>query len=65
MKKWDWWYSFQTVRVIIQSIGRSIRHQKDYAKTYILDSCWENFYRDNYKLFPETFIKSYSIYKKT
>ena len=22
MKKWDWWYSFQTVRVIIQSIGR-------------------------------------------
>ena len=64
MKKWDWWYSFQTVRVIIQSIGRSIRHQKDYAKTYILDSCWENFYRDNYKLFPETFVKSYSVYKK-
>ena len=40
MSKWKWWYSTQTLRTIIQSIGRSIRSEKDSAVTYILDEDW-------------------------
>lgn len=38
MHKWDWWYNTQTVRTIVQSVGRSIRCETDVATTYILDS---------------------------
>ena len=31
MKKWNWWYSFETVKTIVQSIGRSIRSETDHA----------------------------------
>lgn len=41
MNKWKWWYSTQTLRSIIQSIGRSIRSKDDIAITYILDKDWE------------------------
>jgi len=40
MNKWKWWYSTQTLRTIIQSIGRSIRSENDSAVTYILDQDW-------------------------
>lgn len=57
MEKWEWWYSYQTVKKIVQSIGRSIRSKEDHARTYILDGCWENFYYQNKKLFPTGFKK--------
>jgi Rad3-related DNA helicase len=47
-----WWYSFITVKTVVQSLGRSIRSEKDYAVSYILDSDWEFFYRMNKNLFP-------------
>lgn len=59
MHKWKWWYDTQTVRTIIQSIGRSIRNENDYAVTYILDSDWERVYKKNTQLFPEDFHQSY------
>ena len=40
MLKWKWWYNVQTLRTIIQSIGRSIRSETDTAVTYILDDDW-------------------------
>jgi len=55
MNKWKWWYSFQTAKCVIQSIGRSIRSKEDKAVTYILDSDWSRFYRYNKNLFPEDF----------
>ncbi len=55
MNKWNWWYPFQTVKTIIQSIGRSIRSEEDKAVTYILDSDWSRFYRNNKHLFPKDF----------
>jgi ATP-dependent DNA helicase DinG len=55
MNKWKWWYSFQTTKTIIQSVGRSIRSQEDTAVTYILDADWERFYRINKDLFPSSF----------
>lgn len=53
-----WWYSFQTVKMIIQSLGRSIRTPKDFAISYILDSDWEFFYNRNKHLFPEWIQKT-------
>jgi len=55
MNKWKWWYPFQTTKTIIQSIGRSVRSIDDKAVTYILDSDWSRFYRNNSSLFPKDF----------
>ena len=49
------WYPYTTVKSIIQSLGRSIRGENDYAISYIIDSDWERFYRSNRSLFPEEF----------
>ncbi len=58
MNKWKWWYPLQTLKVIIQAVGRSIRTVDDEAVTYILDGDWERFYYRNKDLFPEDFRKS-------
>jgi len=55
MYKWKWWYPLQTTKKIVQSVGRSIRNEKDFAVTYILDQDWDRFYSRNSSLFPETF----------
>ena len=33
------WYHWKTIVDLIQSYGRSIRSDTDYADTFILDSC--------------------------
>ena len=48
----------QTVKIIIQSVGRSIRSADDKAVTYILDSDWNRFYNRNKDIFPLDFRKS-------
>jgi Rad3-related DNA helicase len=60
MHKWKWWYDTQTIRTIIQSVGRSIRNEKDHAVTYILDADWERVYIKNKNLFPDDFHQSYT-----
>lgn len=60
MHKWKWWYDTQTIRTIIQSVGRSIRNEKDHAVTYILDADWERVYVKNKNLFPDDFHQSYT-----
>ena len=57
MYKFPDWYPLQTAMTIVQSVGRSIRNNKDTAVTYILDSDWERFYRKNKKIFSEDFRK--------
>lgn len=59
MNKWKWWYNTQTVRTIIQSVGRSIRNENDTAITYILDSDWERIRNTCYDILPNNFIKSF------
>lgn len=49
------WYPYSTAKSMIQSLGRSIRNEKDHAISYILDSDWERFYRMNKELFPKEF----------
>jgi Rad3-related DNA helicase len=35
------WYNWKTLIEIVQSYGRSIRNEDDWAETYILDSCFD------------------------
>lgn len=49
------WYPYQTAKTIIQSLGRSIRNETDFAVSYVLDADWENFYSRNRKFFPADF----------
>lgn len=51
------WYAFQTIMSIVQAFGRSIRNENDYASSYILDSGWWWFYKQNEKIFPKDFSK--------
>jgi len=62
MNKWKWWYDTQTIRTIVQSVGRSIRNEDDEAITYILDSDWERIMNKCYHMFPPDFFKSYCEY---
>ena len=64
MERWKWWYSYETIKKIVQSIGRSIRSEEDHAKTYILDKCWERFYYQNKSLFPKNFDKQFITNRK-
>lgn len=54
-EKWDWWYPMTTAKTIVQSVGRSVRNENDYAVTYLLDSDWEKFFNINRKFFPKSF----------
>ncbi|MHA2039459.1 MAG: helicase C-terminal domain-containing protein [Promethearchaeota archaeon] len=58
MNKWSWWYPMQTAKIIIQSVGRSIRDENDSAITYILDEDWEFFLRKNKKMLPASFLET-------
>lgn len=55
LKKDQQWYSWTTAKVLVQSIGRSIRSEDDKAITYILDSGWKYFYNKNQHIFPKDF----------
>lgn len=37
-ERFPFWYNRQTLEKIVQAIGRTNRHKKDYSKTYLLDS---------------------------
>lgn len=53
------WYPYMTAKSVIQSFGRSIRNENDYAVTYILDADWERFYSKNIEMFPVDFRKCF------
>ena len=59
MNKWKWWYDAQTVRTIVQSIGRSIRSENDEAVTYILDADWKRIKGKAKHMFPVDFFDNY------
>ncbi len=41
---------------LVQSYGRSVRSETDYANTYILDAQFEKFYKQARKMLPLWFI---------
>lgn len=55
------WYGFQTVKLVIQAMGRSVRNDTDHATSYILDADWYAFYRRNSGLFPSDFSRALSM----
>lgn len=58
MERVDNWYSWQTVKTLIQASGRSVRDKDDWSITYIFDSDWNYFYHKNKKLFPKWYTES-------
>lgn len=53
------WYNFVTARVIIQSLGRSVRSETDHAVSYILDADWKRFYEQSIEMFNADFRNAY------
>lgn len=52
------WYSLTTILNLIQSYGRSIRSEDDYADTIILDSCFSDLLSQNSNMFPKYFVEA-------
>ena len=48
------WYDIQTAREVAQMTGRAVRHDTDWAVTYILDATFvKNIWRRRKSLFPK------------
>jgi Rad3-related DNA helicase len=55
--KLSWhYYVWLTCLKLVQSYGRSVRSETDYANTYILDAQFEKFYKQARKMLPAWFI---------
>lgn len=52
------WYQLTTVRELIQMLGRSIRHNEDWAKSYILDGSFGDLLKWNRKYFPNYILEA-------
>lgn len=50
------YYNWLTALKLVQSYGRSIRHDEDWADTFILDQDFDNFKRRSHKLLPKWFV---------
>jgi len=61
-ENWNY-YLWLTAIKLIQSVGRSVRSETDYASTYILDSDFDKFFNqcDKAHLLPDWFIESLAI----
>lgn len=58
------WYQWQTALKLIQGYGRSVRHRKDYASTYVLDANFENILKYSGKILPKSFKDAIEYGKK-
>ena len=50
------WYNWKTVIEILQAIGRTVRHENDWAITYILDGSLGDLIHKSRKSFPKEFM---------
>jgi ATP-dependent DNA helicase DinG len=57
-KKNGQWYTWQTALRLVQGYGRSIRSNKDWAITYVLDSGFVNFVKKNSNILPDWFTQA-------
>jgi len=55
------WYKWRTIIEILQSVGRTVRHENDYCDTYILDACLGDLIHSSRKSFPNDFLKRIKI----
>lgn len=59
-KGWDW-YSWRTVRQLVQAVGRGVRSESDWTKTYVLDACFADLIDRSGHLLPEHLIDGLEI----
>lgn len=52
------WYDLQTAQRLVQTYGRSVRSETDYAITYVLDSNFTRFLREHKDLFPKYILEA-------
>ncbi len=55
------WYEWQTALRLVQTYGRSVRSETDYATTYVLDSNFARFVDQHRELFPTYFLEALKI----
>jgi Rad3-related DNA helicase len=55
------WYDWQTAQRLVQTYGRSVRSETDYAVTYVLDSNFTRFVDSNRNLFPNYFLEALKV----
>lgn len=55
LKKDPSWYAWSTVRTLVQAIGRCVRNENDWTKTYILDECFLDLLIKQHRFFPSYF----------
>jgi len=53
MRKSPRWYAWCTMRSLVQSVGRSVRSNDDWTKTYILDTTFERLVTRNKRMTPQ------------
>ena len=58
------WYNQEAIFKIVQSCGRSVRHDKDYCITFILDSGFANLYFKYPFLIPKWFLNAIEYIKE-
>jgi len=51
------WYKWKTIIEILQSVGRTVRHENDYCDTYILDGCLGDLIHSSRSSFPKEFLQ--------
>lgn len=49
------WYGSQTLTKVLQGVGRSIRNEHDWAKTYVLDSAAERLISNTWNMVPKSY----------
>lgn len=54
-------YDWLTALKLVQSVGRSVRSEKDWAHTYIIDETFGWWYRDNQNMLPTWFKEAVII----
>ncbi len=52
------YYDYLTVRSFVQSLGRSVRHDKDHCVSYVLDECFSMFLRKNKWMIPQYILEA-------
>jgi len=47
------WYSFVTIAAVVQALGRSVRHSRDWSTGYILDAAFWQLIKRHKAFFPK------------
>jgi Rad3-related DNA helicase len=59
-KPWDW-YQWRTVRTLVQAVGRGVRSETDWVRTFILDECFVDVWERSGHMMPDHLIEGLEI----